>query len=248
MEESISLSELFQVLKKRLGMIITLSLVAAVISGIFTVFVVTPEYAVSTQFLVSQRDTEQTNTIQSTDIRTNLELINTYNVIIKSSRILESVIDELNLPLSASTLSNMISVTNENQSQVVTVRVTDTDPLRAERIANTTVAVFQEEILELMNVDNVNVLNLAEAGANPQPVSPNLTLNIAIAFVLGLMVAVGISFLLEFLDTTVKSEEDIENILDIPVMGTISHITEADLNNHVAPEVNRRMKREGRVQ
>ncbi|GEN57832.1 capsular polysaccharide biosynthesis protein [Halolactibacillus alkaliphilus] len=248
MEESISLSELFQVLKKRLGMIIALSLVAAVISGIFTVFVVTPEYAVSTQFLVSQRDTEQTNTIQSTDIRTNLELINTYNVIIKSSRILESVIDELNLPLSASTLSNMISVTNENQSQVVTVRVTDTDPLRAERIANTTVAVFQEEILELMNVDNVNVLNLAEAGANPQPVSPNLTLNIAIAFVLGLMVAVGISFLLEFLDTTVKSEEDIENILDIPVMGTISHITEADLNNHVAPEVNRRMKREGRVQ
>lgn len=248
MEESISLSELFQVLKKRLGMIIALSLVAAVISGIFTVFVVTPEYAVSTQFLVSQRDTEQTNTIQSTDIRTNLELINTYNVIIKSSRILESVIDELNLPMSASTLSNMISVTNENQSQVVTVRVTDTDPLRAERIANTTVAVFQEEILELMNVDNVNVLNLAEAGANPQPVSPNLTLNIAIAFVLGLMVAVGISFLLEFLDTTVKSEEDIENILDIPVMGTISHITEADLNNHVAPEVNRRMKREGRVQ
>lgn len=248
MEESISLKELFAVLKKRLGMIIALSLVAAVISGVFTVFVVTPEYAVNTQFLVSQRDTEQTNTIQSTDIRTNLELINTYNVIIKSSRILENVIDELNLNMSASTLSSMISVTNENQSQVVTVRVTDTDPLRAEQIANTTVAVFQEEIFELMNVDNVNVLNLADAGLNPQPVSPNLTMNIAIALVLGLMVGVGISFLLEFLDTTVKSEEDIENILGIPVIGTISHISEADLDNHVAPEVSRRMKREGGLQ
>lgn len=248
MEESISLKELFAVLKKRLGMIIALSLVAAVISGVFTVFVVTPEYAVNTQFLVSQRDTEQTNTIQSTDIRTNLELINTYNVIIKSSRILENVIDELNLNMSASTLSSMISVTNENQSQVVTVRVTDTDPLRAEQIANTTVAVFQEEIFELMNVDNVNVLNLADAGLNPQPVSPNLTMNIAIALVLGLMVGVGISFLLEFLDTTVKSEEDIETILGIPVIGTISHISEADLDNHVAPEVSRRMKREGGLQ
>lgn len=248
MEESISLKELFQVLKKRLGMIIALSLVAAVISGVFTVFVITPEYAVSTQFLVSQRDTDQTETIQSADIRTNLELINTYNVIIKSSRILENVRDELNLDLSATALSNKISVTNENQSQVVTVQVTDTDPLRAERIANTTVSVFQEEIFELMNVDNVNVLNLADAGVNPQPVSPNLTMNIAIALVLGVMVGVGISFLLEYLDTTIKTEEDIENILGISVIGTVSHIGEDDLNNHVSPEVSRRMKREGRLQ
>lgn len=248
MEESISLKELFQVLKKRLGMIIALSLVAAVISGIFTVFVVTPEYAVSTQFLVSQRDTDQTETIQSADIRTNLELINTYNVIIKSSRILENVRDELNLDLSATALSNKISVTNENQSQVVTVQVTDTDPFRAERIANTTVSVFQEEIFVLMNVDNVNVLNLADAGTNPQPVSPNLTMNIAIAFVLGAMIGVGISFLLEYLDTTIKTEEDIENILGISVIGTVSHIGEEDLNNHVSPEVSRRMKREGRLQ
>ena len=248
MEESISLKELFQVLKKRLGMIIALSLVAAVLSGVFTVFVMTPQYAVSTQLLVSQRDTDPANTIQSADIRTNLELINTYNVIIKSNRILENVSEELDLNLSAAALSDKISVTNENQSQVVTVRVTDTDPLRAERIANTTVSVFQEEIYELMNVDNVNVLNLAEVGVNPQPVSPNLTMNIAIAFVLGAMVGVGIAFLLEYLDTTIKTEEDIENILGLPVIGTISHIRESDLNNHVSPEASRRMKREGRVQ
>lgn len=248
MEESISLKELFQVLKKRIGMIIALSLFAAVISGAYTVFVVTPEYAVSTQFLVSQRETDQTEMIQSADIRTNLELINTYNVIIKSSRILENVREELELDLSVTALSNKISVTNENQSQVVTVQVTDIDPLRAERIANTTVSVFQEEILELMNVDNVNVLNLADSGINPQPVSPNLTMNIAIAFILGAMVGVGISFLFEYLDTTIKTEEDIETVLGISVIGTISHIGEDDLNNHVSPEVSRRMKREGRHQ
>lgn len=229
MEESISLKELTTIIKKRLGMIIATSLLLAVISGVFTFFFVTKEYQVSTQFLVNQQQTDQTNTINQSDIRTNIELINTYNVIIKSSRILEEVADELDLDLSASQLGSKISVANENQSQVVTVTVRDANPLRAEDIANTTVDVFQEEILELMNVDNVSVLNRADAGMNPSPVSPNLTLNIAIAFVLGAMLSVGVTFLLEYLDTSVKSEEDIENYLDLPVIGTVSHMSEADI-------------------
>jgi len=248
MEETISLQELFHIIKKRIGMIITVGLLAAVISGVITVFLITPEYQVSTQFLVNQRESEQTNTIQSSDIRTNLELINTYNVIIKSNRILENVIEELDLDMSTTAISNKIAVRNESESQVVTVSVTDTDPLRAEAIANTTVSVFQEEIFDLMNVDNVSILNEAEVGVNPQPVSPNLYMNIAIALVLGVMVAVGVTFLLEYLDTTIKTEEDIESLLELPVIGTVSHIGEADLKNQVAHETRTRLKREGRVQ
>ncbi|PXW92018.1 capsular polysaccharide biosynthesis protein [Streptohalobacillus salinus] len=234
MEETISLKELATVIKKRLGMIITVSLFAAAISGIVTVFLITKEYQVSTQFLVNQNNTEQTNTIQSSDIRTNIDLINTYNVIITSNRILDEVIDELELDLSATALSNKITVQNENNSQVVTVSVRDTDPIQAERIANTTVAVFQEEVFELMNVDNVNVLNRAEVGSNPAPVSPNLMLNIAIALVLGGMVSVGVTFLLEYLDNSVKTEDDVENILGMPVLGVISHISDRDMHAHHA--------------
>jgi capsular polysaccharide biosynthesis protein len=229
MEETISLKELTAIIKKRLGMIIATSLLLAVLSGIFTFFFITKEYQVSTQFLVNQQQTDQTNTINQGDIRTNIELINTYNVIIKSSRILEEVVNELDLDLSASQLGSKISVANENQSQVVTVTVRDTNPLRAEDIANTTVDVFQEEIFELMNVDNVSVLNRANAGLNPSPVSPNLTLNIAIAFVLGVMLSIGLTFLLEYLDTSVKIEEDIENYLDLPVIGTVAHMAESDI-------------------
>src|SRR5690625_2830158 len=82
-----------------------------------------------------------------------------------------------------------------------------------------------------MNVDNVNVLNAAVLSANPTPVSPNLTLNVAIAFVLGGMVGVGLAFLIEYLDTTIKTEEDVERYLGLPVMGVISTVKDSD-NTH----------------
>ncbi|GEM05794.1 capsular polysaccharide biosynthesis protein [Halolactibacillus miurensis] len=243
MEETISLKELIVIIKKRLGMIIATSLLLAVLGGMFTFFFITKEYEVSTQFLVNQQQTDQTNTIQQSDIRTNIELINTYNVIIKSNRILEEVANELDLDLSATQLGSKLTVTNENQSQVVTVTVRDTDPRRAENIANTTVDVFQEEIYELMNVDNVSVLNPADAGINPLPVSPNLTLNIVIAFILGAMLSIGLTFLLEYLDTSVKTEEDIERYLDLPVIGTVSHMAEEDIQQPTAKHHRARKER-----
>src|SRR5690606_14281896 len=96
--------------------------------------------------------------------------------------------------------------------------------------ANTTAEVFEEEIPKLMNVDNVNILSPAMVGENPQPVDPNPTLNMAIGAVIGLMIGVGIAFLLEYLDTSIKAERDVEEILDLPILGLISPIPESDVN------------------
>ena len=228
MEETISLKEIFEVLKKRLVMIIMLTLGAALVSGLVTHFVITPTYQSSSQFIVNQKTSED-NSVSVNDIRSNVEIINTYNVIIKSSRILDQVVDDLDLTISSGALSNKISVANAQNSQVVTVTATDPDPEIAMAITNTTVEVFQENIYELMNVDNVSVLSEAVLPANPQPVSPNLTLNIAIALVLGGMVGVGLAFLLEYIDNTIKTEVDIETKLELPVLGVISHVGEKDI-------------------
>ncbi|MCT2134625.1 Wzz/FepE/Etk N-terminal domain-containing protein [Oceanobacillus kimchii] len=231
MEETISLKEIFGVIKKRLLLIFTFILVAALAAAIISYFILTPKFENSSQFIVNQSNQEQANQFTQTDIRTNVEIINTYNVIIKSPAILDTVADELRLDLSSSQLSEKISVTSEENSQVVTVTATDPDPVLATDIANTTVDVFQEEIPQIMNVDNVSVLSQAELAEEPTPVAPNPILNIAIAIVLGAMVGVGISFLLEYLDNTIKTEQDIEKQLNIPVLGVISHLDEKDIRN-----------------
>ncbi|WP_406944940.1 YveK family protein [Halobacillus sp. SY10] len=230
MEETISLKEIFEVLKKRIIMILSLALGAAAISAAITFFVITPTYEASSQFIVSQSQTQQQDTpYDINDIRTNVELINTYNVIIQSPRILDEVINELGLDMSASQLSSKLQVSNAEQSQVVNVTAQDENAMLAADLANTTVTVFKEEVPQLMSVDNVNVLSSATVGPNVSPVSPNPMLNIAIALVVGLMIGVGIAFLLEYLDNTVKSEDDIEETLGLPVLGVVSTITADDL-------------------
>ena len=226
MEESISLREILDTLKKRLSLIVLITALAVMTSGIVSYFVLTPIYQSSTQLLVNQKQNEQT-AINSTDIRTNLELINTYNVIMKSPAILDKVSE--NLGMETGSLSGKISVGSENQSQVVNVSVTDPDPKQAASIANEIANVFKEEISTIMNVDNVSILTPAVVGDQVSPIKPKPLLNIAIAMVVGLMAGVGLAFLLEYFDNTLKSEQDIERVLDLPVLGAVTTIDDVKM-------------------
>lgn len=231
MEETISLQELFQVLKKRLWMIISLMLAGILIAGIVSYFFMTPVYQANTQILVNKKESNmEVPQFTSQDIQTNLQLINTYNVIMKTPAILNIVIERLDLDTTPSALTNQITVSSAQDSQVINLTVQDTEHFRAVDIANTTAEVFQEEIVELMNVDNVNILSYAEHNEDPSPIKPNPELNMAIAAVVGLMLGVGIAFLLEYLDTTVKTEQDVEEHLGLPILGLISPFTDVEVD------------------
>lgn len=239
MEETISLKELFHTLKKRLSLIIIIAAMATATSGIVSYFFLTPIYQSSTQILVNQAKSDQ-QAVQYNEVQTNLQLINTYNVIIKSPAILDKVISELGLEMSASQLNSKITVGSEQDSQVVNITVQDEDPTQAADIANTIATVFQKDIVKIMNADNVSVLSKAELGTDPSPIKPKPVLNIAIALVVGLMAGVGLTFLLEYLDNTIKNEQDIEKYLELPVLGAVTRIDiDQDLKDQKASEKNR---------
>lgn len=240
MEETISLQELFKTIRKRMTLIMTLTILAITISGVISYVFLTPIYQASTQILVNQEKVEN-SAFSTANIQTDLQLINTYNVIIKSSAILGKVVDELDLKTSATALNNQITVNSEQNSQVVNITVQNESPKAAVEIANTVASVFQEEVKTLMNVDNVNILAIAELPENPSPVKPNPVLNMAIAAVVGLMLGVGVAFLLQYLDTTIKSEQDIEDVLQLPILGLVSPIPDKEMSN-VEPIIQRRAR------
>ena len=241
MEETISLQDLFKTLKKRMTLIILLTIIAVTVSGLISFLLLTPIYQSSTQILINQEKADVT-AFNSQDIQTNLQLINTYNVIIKSPAILSKVIEQLDLDMTPTDLNSQITVNNEQDSQVVNISVQDPNPSVAVDIANTTANVFQNEIVKLMKVDNVSILTPAILADNPAPVKPDPILNMAIAAVIGLMLGVGIAFLLEYLDTTVKSEQDVEEHLNLPILGLISPISDKDLMDSKV-QVTQRRKR-----
>ena len=166
---------------------------------------------------------------QAGEVQTNIQLTNTYKVIIKSPVILEQVNEKLNLNMTAQELTKKVNVANEKDSQVIAVTAEDKDPKIARDIANATADVFKGEVAKIMNVDNVTVISKAEVAENQSPIKPVPMLNVAIAFVVGLMASVGLAFLLEYLDNTVK-KEDVENLLGLPVLGIVARMDEETLN------------------
>lgn len=226
-EEEIKFVELLSILKKRMSWVIHSALIGILLTAIYTFFIATPIFSSTVQLLVNR--TQQTEMIQQSDINTNLQLINTYKDIIRGPVILDEVRESLNIDGSHSSLANRITVSNQDNSQVFSIQVTDENPNNAAIIANTTAIVFQDNLDDIMNVDNVTIIS--QALPSQSPVSPNNLLNIAIGLVIGAMAGVGLAFLLEFMDNNVKDEKFIVDELGWVSLGRISEMNEEELSS-----------------
>ncbi|MFO1442619.1 capsular biosynthesis protein [Bacillus sp. Bva_UNVM-123] len=223
MEETVSLKDIFKILQKSWKLIFTFVFVAVLISGILSFYVITPVYQASTQILVNQKDSQ--DQLDFSRISSNIELINTYSVIIKSRAILDKVIEELEIEHSVEALYQNISINRDQNSQVFSVIVRDSNPGRAVDIANAVSKTFQKEIKGIMNVNNVSILTEAVLKDHPSPVKPVPLINIAIAIVVGFIMGVGVSFLIAFLDNTLKDAKDVEAYIGLPVLGDVQKMT-----------------------
>lgn len=223
-EETISLGDLFSILKRSKWLIASLAIIAALIAYLVSTYVIQPTYEASTQVLVAPKEA-QNNMVDSSQIQSSVTLVNTYRVIIQSPAILEQV--QENVVGAPDTIVNLITVNSEQNSQVINIKVQHTNPVLATDIANEISDVFSKEVPELMSVDNVKVLS--NASVPMFPVSPNILLNTVIAMILGLMIGVAISFLKVIFDRRIKTEQDVENVLELPVLGSIPVIDKVEM-------------------
>ncbi|GGL56328.1 YveK family protein [Sporolactobacillus putidus] len=224
MKEAISLKDIFHMLKKQLLMIITVTLLAGAAGALVTHYLMKPKYDASTRILVNQSNANQSTLYDTNALQTNVQLVNTYSVIIDDPTVLNQVIRNLNLNMTAGQLQGMLTVNTVQNSQIFSLTAETGSPELSVRIVNGVADVFKTQVQKVMKVDNVNVLSPAELAASSTPVKPRLMMNIAISIVIGLIASVGLAFLLDYLDNTIKTEEDVERKLGFPVIGAVSHI------------------------
>jgi capsular polysaccharide biosynthesis protein len=221
-EEEISLVEIGQVLVKRWKLLIFLPLLAVLIAYGVSNYILTPKYVSSSTLIVMPfTETLEGGAVIRHDIESTRQVVQSCKELTMSMDSMQRVIGELNLPYTANELRSIVTIT---VGDVTTVTVTDPNPVRAFDINNQVTQVFMEFITGAARLDNVQLLNPAQVPLSPD--SPRVGLNMAIAFVLGLMIAVALAFLFEHLDNTIKTSDDVQKYLGLPVLGVIPEFEE----------------------
>ena len=219
-ETVIDLSQLFGAVRKSIVSIIIWGIAGLLVSLFATFVLMTPKYSSTIDILVNQKadNTQMQYTAQQAD----LQAINTYKDVLQKSVILAPVVKEVkerdNYQGSVGTLQQSMSITNQENSRVISVTVTDTNAYTAADLANTIGKVFAKKIQTMMKIDNVTI-------ANTSPVSPSKFKNALIGLVLGLLIGVAIAVIKELRDTTVKDTDFLTKELGLTNLGAIYHIS-----------------------
>lgn len=207
-------------LVKRRGWIVLLVCLVATAAAFYVTEQMTPVYRSSTTILVNQTSTPES--IQYNDVLTSERLTNTYAELAKQRTVISQVIEQLDLQMTPSELDSKIAVAPIEETQLLRLHVEDPDPALAASIANTTAQVFiADNTNQLSNrPGTVSITELAQEPASP--FKPNVRLNTILAAVLGIMIGGAIAFLVEYLDDTVKTAQDVENLLGLTTLGTVA--------------------------
>ncbi|MDO5517458.1 MAG: Wzz/FepE/Etk N-terminal domain-containing protein [Clostridium sp.] len=219
-EEIIRIEDIIDVIAKRWKMIMLITVLATVISAVVSFFVISPKYQANTKLFIGKEQTQSSDqSYNSNDVQMYQKLLKTYAEVITTNDLVGRAVGDIDLDLKSSDILKSLTVTPRADTQILEISYTNNDPEAAKDIVDAVTSEFIDYSIEL--IPNGNVKIIEEVRVPEQPVSPNKKLNIAIAFLLGLMVSIGLSFLIEFMDNTFRTKEQIENILELPTIGVI---------------------------
>lgn len=211
------LKEYINIIKKRLLLIIIVTLLATFTSAVLSYLVINPVYKADISVMIGKQNKEQNANVSEALMY--MKLVKTYGQIAKTRMVAEDVISKLNLKMKVAELIGMVSVAPQGDTEFMTITVKSKDAEQAMEIANQLALSLKEISINVRKEDNVMIVDKALLPSKPD--SPKPVLNMAIAFFMGLMVSVGIVFLMEYLDNTIKTQEDVEKLIAVPVIGTI---------------------------
>ena len=218
-EIAIDVVQLFKILwKKKIAIILT-AIVAAVLAFGVSSFVLTPEYSSTTRIYVVNRNQSENAGLTNQDLQAGSYLVKDYKEIILSQDVLEKVISNLKLEQTGKGLSKKIQVTVPVDTRIVSIAVKDDQPEEASRIANALREVAAEKIIKVTRVSDVTTLEEARPALTPS--SPNIRRNTMLAFLAGGAVRVILILLLELLDDRVKRPEDVEEVMQVALLGIV---------------------------
>ena len=225
-EVTIDLMELFSALWAKKTIIILSAVFMALVAFVGTKMFVTPKYTSVTKLFVMTKNDDTSASATYTDLQTGSMLTKDYMELVKSRPVLEKTISKLKLDVTPEELEGMITTETPTDTRIMSISVTDDDPKEAKQIADTLRKAVSVQITEIMNADSVNTVE--EGNLPTSPSSPNVKKNMMLGALLGALIVCAIVVLRMLTDTTLKTVDDIDRYLHIPVLAAVPYYREMD--------------------
>ena len=225
-EMEIDLGRLLRAVIDRAWLVAATAVVCAVLTAVCTFFFITPKYKAAAMFYVNNNSFsvgDASLSISSGDLVTSRGLVDSYIVILNTRETLNDVRDYAGVKRTYAELKGMISASAVNETEIFQVAVTSSDPNEAERIANAIAYILPKRIGTIIDGTSAKVVDAAVVPSAPS--SPSYTKNTMLGFLLGLFVSVGAVVLHELFDITIRSEEDVTQLCDHPILAAVPDMT-----------------------
>lgn len=225
-DDGYSIKELIDIILVHIKLILTITIIAGFLAFIVSQFFITPQYESSAKLFVNNSRAGQTDTTSISDLNASERLVNTYMEIVKSNTVLSKVAKDIvledNKSYSVESLKKMVTTQAVKNTEIFYVKVTSSNPQHAMIIANQIAADAPEEIMDFVEATSVKVIDHASLAKSQS--SPNVKLNTAIGLLLGLVLSILLVLVLDMIDVTIRSDEDIKLITELPILGVIPSI------------------------
>lgn len=214
--EEINLKEVYSYFKSRLLWMLLAIVVIVIIGNVYTILTRVPMYQSNTTIVLVG---ESKKGYSQTDSQLNQNLIGTYSEIITSRKVLQQVIDNLKLKMTVDELSQNITTSSVEDTEIIRITVNNEKKKMAVKIADEVADVFSDEIQDIYNLENVAIIDKAEEADAPYNI--NYVKDNVIYLMIGVVLSFGVVFVMYYFDTTIKSSETVEEKLGLTVIGIV---------------------------
>lgn len=221
-QDEIDLTEIYIVIKRNILNILLISIIASITVFAYTKVFVKKQYVSNGTIIVNNRKDESSGSITNDEINSAKGLTSVYSIIIKSDPIMQAVIDNLSLDYTVSQLQSKVSVNSVDATQVMRISARTNSPETSASIVNEILKIAPDHIIDKVEAGSVKIIS--EGKVNISAVAPNATRNSMLIFVISVMGLSGIFVVIELLDKTIKSEQDMVQDLGIPLLGIIPNV------------------------
>ena len=209
----IDLVEIWQVIKKQFGLLVIIVILCAVLAGVISKFFIAPKYTSSSTIFLTPSISES-GVVDYTSQNSNEKLVNNVMALLVQDNILSEVAKQTGME-SVEDLRNQIKVSNDTNTTLVKVEATTLDPKLSKNIVNSTVNVFIDTMQENLNLKNIEIVDKAKLSYEPS--GPNVKKNILMGAAAGFVMDALIVALKVLTNTKLKSKEEAEKYLKLPV-------------------------------